>query len=101
MEDSTALLAVPRHLNTNKVARDIKREDVSLFNCLASIAADSEFVAVAALHHALPLVANLRCGAWYVERPDATCYFKARSPMKIRHPRLQSVTVWEQQQQRR
>ena len=26
----------------------------------------------------LPLVANLRCGAWYTPAPDATAYFKAR-----------------------
>ena len=23
------------------------------------------------------MVANLRCGAWYVPRPDASCYFKS------------------------
>ena len=32
---------------------------------------------MAALQPELPLVANLRCGAWYVPRPDATCYFKS------------------------
>lgn len=25
----------------------------------------------------LPLVANLRCGAWYVPQPETTCYFKS------------------------
>jgi tRNA A64-2'-O-ribosylphosphate transferase len=32
---------------------------------------------MAALHPELPLVANLRCGAWYTPRPSATCYFKS------------------------
>ena len=32
---------------------------------------------MAALHSGLPVVANLRCGAWYVPRPDAACYFKS------------------------
>ena len=74
------MLPVPRHLNCNKVVRDIKRQDVSLYNCLASISADADFVTVAAAHYApLPLVANLRCGAWYTEEPAETCYFKARS----------------------
>lgn len=32
---------------------------------------------VANLRPKLPVIANLRCGAWYVPRPDATCYYKS------------------------
>ena len=40
--------------------------------------ADSAFVAeVAALYPDLPVLANLRCGLWYVAAPDSTCYFKS------------------------
>ena len=57
----------------------LRRTDLSTHNCLLSIDDDARFVArLAALFPGLPLVANLRCGLWYVPSPDATAYFKAR-----------------------
>lgn len=77
--EETVLLATPAHLNVNKLSRLLRREDVSAFNCLASIEADAAWVAgVSRAHAHLPVVANLRCGRWYVEAPDAECYFKVR-----------------------
>ena len=66
------------HLSVNKVLKHLKRRETGLFNCLASIAADAQFVAeIARLYPGLPLLANLRCGLWYTPQPDGTCYFKS------------------------
>lgn len=73
-------LATPAHLNVNRLSRLLRREDLSLRNCLLSIEADAEWVARAAAQlPPLPLVANLRSGRWYVPHPEAECYFKARA----------------------
>ncbi|EFN58577.1 hypothetical protein CHLNCDRAFT_7874, partial [Chlorella variabilis] len=60
----------------NQVLRALKREEGSLYNCVASIADDALFVA--ALYPSLPLFPNLRCGVWYVRPPiEDSCYFKS------------------------
>lgn len=75
VEMTPANLGAP---SANKVLRHLKRQEQGLYNCVASVVADAAFVQeMAALHPELPVVANLRCGAWYVPRPDATCYFKS------------------------
>lgn len=63
----------------NEINKDLKKSLLSLKNRLQSILHDYQFVK--AVHHAIeyPLVANERCGTWYVppkERQD-TCYFKS------------------------
>lgn len=64
--------------SVNRVLRELKRQEHSLFNCIASIVADAAFVAeMTQSQPTLPVVANLRCGAWYVPDPEATCYFKS------------------------
>eukprot|EP00775_Hariotina_reticulata_P002442 gene2442-2745_t len=61
-----------------QVAREIKKQDASLFNCLNSIKDDAAFVSeIRVLYPDLPLLANLRCGLWYAPRPDGTCCFKS------------------------
>ena len=64
-----------------QVSRELDREQRSLFNCLASIAADAAFVAemvaLFAAPAALPVLANLRCGLWYAPRFDGAAYFKS------------------------
>lgn len=68
----------PGHAKIGRLTRAIKRADVSLYNCLASIHHDAAFVAeIAALYEPLPVVANLRCGLWYAPAPAATAYFKS------------------------
>ncbi|CAD6911785.1 unnamed protein product [Tilletia controversa] len=60
--------------------KEFKRKEKDLFNRLWSIKHDADFVSrVADTLHGLPLVANLRCGAWYTgpRRTDSTCYFKS------------------------
>lgn len=61
-----------------RVARELKREQHTLFNCLASIQADAAFVQeLRVLYPELPCLANLRAGSWYMPSPDGTCYFKS------------------------
>ena len=61
-----------------KVARALKKDEHTLFNCLASIVGDSHFVQeIRLLYPDLPLLANLRAGGWYAPTPDGTCYFKS------------------------
>lgn len=61
-----------------KVTRELRKEQNSLFNCINSITDDAAFVnEIQVLYPTLPLVANLRCGLWYTQNPDGTCYFKS------------------------
>ncbi len=67
-----------------KVTRELKKEQNSLYNCLCSILHDVQFVnEMRALYPGVPLLANLRCGLWYTEAPDATCYFKSTDVSRI------------------
>eukprot|EP00884_Botryococcus_braunii_P013654 jgi/Botrbrau1/2228/Bobra.101_2s0056.1 len=62
----------------HKLARQIRRLDHSLYNCVLSIIDDTKFVReIAGLYPGLPVFANLRCGAWYVPHCSYTCYFKS------------------------
>ncbi|KAJ5665562.1 uncharacterized protein N7477_008010 [Penicillium maclennaniae] len=57
----------------------LRRSALSVSNRLRSIEADAEFVREAADHYGLPLVANERCGSWYIS-PDVktgSAYFKS------------------------
>lgn len=57
----------------------LKRSALSITNRLSSITKDSEFVAEVAASYGLPLVANERCGSWYipVELKESSVYFKS------------------------
>ena len=58
----------------------LKRNTRSIHNRLTSIKADAEFIsaAVESFPHR-PLVANERCGSWYIppEKKDGSAYFKS------------------------
>lgn len=57
----------------------LRRSALSLTNRLRSIQSDAHFVQDVANHYDLPLVANERCGSWYIP-PDAkagSAYFKS------------------------
>lgn len=61
-----------------QVLRAVKRQEHGLFNCIASIIHDWQFVrSVKEELPEFPLVTNLRCGAWYSPAPSATAYFKS------------------------
>ncbi|KAK8171478.1 tRNA '-O-ribosylphosphate transferase [Phyllosticta citrichinensis] len=57
----------------------LKRSTLSTSNRLHSIALDAEFVCAVADAYRRPLVANERCGSWYIplERKTASAYFKS------------------------
>uniref|UniRef100_A0A7S2WAW5 Initiator tRNA phosphoribosyl transferase n=1 Tax=Mucochytrium quahogii TaxID=96639 RepID=A0A7S2WAW5_9STRA len=56
----------------------LKKQSLSMHNRLRSIVHDEEFVSyVAGLYHNVPLVANMRCGAWYSEKFKSSVYFKS------------------------
>ncbi|KAI9844344.1 MAG: hypothetical protein M1837_005648 [Sclerophora amabilis] len=57
----------------------IKRSTLSISNRLHSISHDAEFVESVATSSQRPLVANERCGSWYIppRRKQGSCYFKS------------------------
>ncbi|KAK5115912.1 hypothetical protein LTR62_000368 [Meristemomyces frigidus] len=65
--------------NTNEILGDLKRSNLTITNRLTSIQQDADFVARIAAVLQLPLVANERCGSWYI-RPHlkaGSAYFKS------------------------
>lgn len=65
--------------NFSQILTDLKRANLSIGNRLRSIRQDAAFVAALAAAYGLPLVANERCGSWYVPpgRKAASAYFKS------------------------
>jgi tRNA A64-2'-O-ribosylphosphate transferase len=63
----------------NKVLGDLKRSNLSIPNRLRSIKQDANFVSEVASAYGLPLVANERCGSWYIppEQKKQSAYFKS------------------------
>ncbi|GLB37858.1 putative initiator tRNA phosphoribosyl transferase [Lyophyllum shimeji] len=65
----------------SSVLQELRRESLDIYNRLHSIADDAAFVAhVHEFYPALPLVPNLRCGAWYTDPAIASnvpAYFKS------------------------
>lgn len=67
------------HFSLNHTVTSLKRIDLSISNRLNSIVADAAFVEKVGATYRLPLVANERCGGWYV-RPEfkaGSAYFKS------------------------
>ena len=64
--------------SVNQVLRELKKQEVGLYNCVCSVLSDVAFVReISLLYSPLPLLANLRCGLWYAPKHDSTCYFKS------------------------
>jgi tRNA A64-2'-O-ribosylphosphate transferase len=79
---SEADILFPHLSNTptfSSTLTSIKRSALSVHNRLTSIISDSEFVASVAEAYELPLVANERCGSWYIppEKKTDGVYFKS------------------------
>ncbi|KAI5969075.1 RIT1 [Candida margitis] len=63
----------------NAITKELKKSSLSFTNRLQSIIHDAKFVNLVQQELQLPLIANERCGLWYIppnERTD-TCYFKS------------------------
>lgn len=56
------------------VVSELRKESLSLRNRLQLVIYDSKYVT--SLDLSVPIIANERCGLWYVPHPDGTCYFK-------------------------
>ncbi|KJY02118.1 tRNA a64-2'-o-ribosylphosphate transferase like protein [Zymoseptoria brevis] len=58
---------------------DLKRANLTIKNRLTSIKQDSSFVEEVANAYQLPLIANERCGSWYIppHRKAGSAYFKS------------------------
>ncbi|KAH8909023.1 initiator tRNA phosphoribosyl transferase, partial [Coniochaeta sp. PMI_546] len=65
--------------NFSKILGDLKRANLSISNRLRSILQDAAFVQRLSQLYGLPLVANERCGSWYIppSRKAASAYFKS------------------------
>ncbi|EAS30475.3 initiator tRNA phosphoribosyl transferase [Coccidioides immitis RS] len=61
------------------ILSDLKRAALSITNRLKSIESDSQFAQGVSEHYRLPLIANERCGSWYIqpERKVGSAYFKS------------------------
>ncbi|KAH9067745.1 initiator tRNA phosphoribosyl transferase [Lactarius vividus] len=82
----------------------IRRESLDIYNRIQSIGADIAFVnQVRAAYPALPLIPNLRCGAWYTDPsiadPGTYAYFKSTDghhgnwSFNLRRPNLHLLPV--------
>jgi tRNA A64-2'-O-ribosylphosphate transferase len=65
--------------NISHTLSELRRSTLSISNRLRSIISDSEHVCAVADAFGLPLIANERCGRWYVpsERRVDSVYFKS------------------------
>lgn len=65
--------------NFSKTLGEIKRTTLSIHNRLRSILEDAEFAHSVANAYHRPLVANERCGSWYIDpsQKEGSAYFKS------------------------
>jgi len=65
--------------NFSKTLGDLKRSTLSIHNRLRSIQEDAAFATKVAKSYARPLIANERCGSWYIdpEKKAGSAYFKS------------------------
>lgn len=65
--------------NFSETLSSLKRSALSISNRLRSVDQDSDFVRRVADAYGLPLIANERCGSWYIPptRKEASAYFKS------------------------
>ncbi|KAI1462286.1 initiator tRNA phosphoribosyl transferase [Annulohypoxylon moriforme] len=65
--------------NFSRILSDLKRSNLSITNRLRSIREDADFVSEVAAAFSRPLIANERCGSWYIppEKKAGSAYFKS------------------------
>ncbi len=75
---SSLLFPIESH-NFSRTLTSLKRSNLSVTNRLASIHHDSIIVQQVAENFDLPLIANERCGSWYIppELKAGSAYFKS------------------------
>lgn len=74
-------LILPELANNNfsRILGELKRHTLSIHNRLRSILEDAAFVQKVYKAYDRPLVANERCGSWYIDPPQkhGSAYFKS------------------------
>jgi len=65
--------------NLSSTLSSLRRSTLSTHNRLTSIISDSKFVTTVAAAYDIPLVANERCGSWYIppSQKSGSVYFKS------------------------
>ncbi len=73
------LIFAPAASSLKTALGELKRSHLSITNRLQSIKQDADFVLGVSRAYDLPLVANERCGSWYIppERKAGSAYFKS------------------------
>ncbi len=77
--ESDLIFSPQANHNFSRILTDLKRSNLSLSNRLRSIREDADFVDEVAGVFGRPLVANERCGSWYIdlENKAGSAYFKS------------------------
>ncbi|KAK4889013.1 tRNA A64-2'-O-ribosylphosphate transferase [Elasticomyces elasticus] len=83
---------------------ELKRSNLSITNRLRSIKQDADFVLSVSEVYNLPLIANERCGSWYIpsDRKTGSAYFKSTDghfgqwSFSLRRLNLQVLSIVEQ-----
>lgn len=65
--------------STSQLLSSLRRSTLSISNRLHSIESDAHFVHQVAEFYQLPLIANERCGSWYIppDMKSGSAYFKS------------------------
>lgn len=73
------LIFPAQSLSLSSTLHSLKRSALSITNRLHSISSDSQFIISVSEAYGLPLVANERCGSWYIptDKKAGSVYFKS------------------------
>ena len=76
---TSELFFSPNAVSISHTLSELQRSTLSIHNHLRSIQDDAAFVQVVAQTYRCPLIANERCGSWYIppELKRGSCYFKS------------------------
>jgi tRNA A64-2'-O-ribosylphosphate transferase len=79
LTESDLLFSPQANHNFSRILTDLKRSNLSITNRLRSIREDASFVSDVAGAFQRPLIANERCGSWYIAPEDkvGSAYFKS------------------------
>ncbi|KAI1753410.1 initiator tRNA phosphoribosyl transferase [Xylaria castorea] len=77
--ESDLIFSLQANHNFSRILTDLKRANLSISNRLRSIRQDADFVNEVADALGRPLIANERCGSWYIdpENKAGSAYFKS------------------------
>jgi hypothetical protein len=79
LTESDLIFSPQANHNFSRILTDLKKSNLSITNRLHSIKGDASFIAEVADAFNRPLIANERCGSWYIPPEDksGSAYFKS------------------------